>query len=89
MDDKPFASFCFRKANSEAICKHLCSYDFEQLPSNVDIDDMLDDFHALIYDINEQFVPKATIKPSNNPTWFSKQLCNLKNTRNRQYKNTM
>lgn len=42
--------------------------------------------NAMIYDVFEKFVPKATIKPSNNPTWYNKQLCNMKNVRNRHYK---
>lgn len=46
---------------------------------------MLDEFYDFIYNTFELFVPKATIKPSSNPTWYNKKLCNLKNSTNRKY----
>lgn len=86
MEDNSLAAYCFRKANFDSIREYLYNNDFDQMLSIVDIDEMLDEFYTLIYEIYERFVPKATIKPSSNPTWFNKQLCNSKNARNRQYK---
>lgn len=63
IDDKPFAAYCFRKANFPAIREYIDTYDFGHIFNIADIDTMLEEFYELIYNIYERFVPKATIKP--------------------------
>lgn len=86
MIEHPVAAYCFRKANFAGMNEYLKNYDYDSIYSYTDVNDMLEEYYKLIYKTFELFVPKSTIKPSNNPTWFNKKLCNLKNIRNRQYR---
>lgn len=47
---------------------------------------MISKFYNFIHNLFERFVPKSSIKSTRNPVWFNKQLCNLRNLCNRQYK---
>lgn len=86
MDEQKRAAYSFRKANVEAINHYIENYNFESLFSISDLDEMIDNFYDIIYDVFERFVPKASVKKSSNPVWFNKELCNLKNSCNRQFK---
>lgn len=59
--------------------------DYGQLFMIQDINELLDEYYAILYDVFEKFVPKSTIKPSKNPMSFNKSLGNLKNDQNLQY----
>lgn len=78
--------FCFKKADYDAMNDSLNNIDFDELFNNCDINEMVDKFYNILYDLYEEFVPKSSIRSSNNPMWFDKKLINLKNIRNRQYK---
>lgn len=88
-DDSSFQSYCFRKANYGNIRSHLENINFDNIfnmENAENIDEILLNFYNVIYDTFDKFVPKATIRPTNNPKWFTKELVNLKNKRNRAYK---
>lgn len=65
--------------------EHLDNIDYTEMYNCTEVNTMLEEFYDMIHKAFELFVPKATIKPSSNPTWFNKKLCNLKNITNRQY----
>lgn len=75
--------FCFKKANFDAIREFLENIDFQSLLDCESVDDMLEIFYAVIYEIFIEHVPQSSIRASNRPPWFDKKLSNLKNVRNR------
>lgn len=40
----------------------------------------------MLYETFDKFIPKTTLRSNKNPPWFTKELINLKNRRNRIYK---
>lgn len=78
--------YCFRKANFDHIREHLQTIDFDALCITDDIDEILRNFYSILYETFDKFVPKASLRSNKNPPWFTKELINLKNKRNRIYK---
>lgn len=86
-DKQQQQSYCFRKANYEAIKEELASLDYEAVFSgSADVNDMLNKFYDSLYGIIDKHVPKASLRVNNHPPWFNKELINLKNLLNRKYK---
>lgn len=78
--------FCFRKANFDDLNEKILSYDFQMEFTDLGVDEMLQRFYEIMNNIFNECVPKSSLRKSNNPVWYSKQLCNLKNIRNREYR---
>lgn len=80
--------FCFKKANYEHIREHLLGMDFSNIfaQSNEDVNAMTERLYDVLYDTFERFVPKATVRSTNKPVWYNKNLAHLKNIRNKKYK---
>lgn len=78
--------YSFRRANYDSIREDFATMDFHSfLPDSVDV--LLDKLYNKIYDVIDRHVPKSSVKNHNNhPKWFTKEVCNLKNIRNRLYK---
>lgn len=85
-NNDPELHYCFKKANYQVISEHLDSIDWSTVLSSDTVDEMMECFYKVIQDIFNEFVPKAIIRSSKNPVWFTKKLCNMKNIRNREYK---
>lgn len=61
--------------------------DYEAVFSDsTDVNDMLNKFYDSLYGIIDKHVSKASLRANNHPPWFNKELINLKNVRNREYK---
>lgn len=50
------------------------------------IDRMVDKFYNILQKIFVRYIPQATPRANNLPVWFDKNLLNLRNIRNREYK---
>lgn len=77
--------YCYKKANYEAMCEYLKSFNFGDLFNLNDANEMVDSLYDILYDAIERFVPKTTVRTNNKPIWFDNKLTNLKNIMNRQY----
>lgn len=86
VDIDPEAQYCFKRANFQLISEHLNTIDWGSVLSTDTVDNMMDIFYELIRNTFDKFVPRAIVRSSKNPVWFTKKLCNLKNIRNREYK---
>lgn len=84
--DNDNTRYCFNKANFDSIREDLLSIDFNQVLSVVDVNEMVEVFYNILYEIFDKHVPRASIRISNKPIWFNKQLSQLKNLRNKEYK---
>lgn len=42
--------------------------------------------YEIIYNTFEKFIPSTSIRSSNRPKWYNKELASLKNTRNKTFK---
>lgn len=79
--------YSFKRANYENIREELDSLNIPGILSEQDDTNlMLDKFYEVLYSVIDGHVPKLSLKINNNPIWFTKKLCNLKNRRNRIYK---
>lgn len=78
--------FCFRKANYDLINAKLNGIDWSSFIDTSDINKAASFLYDTIHKTIEEFVPKSTFRLSNKPAWFNKELCNLKNVRNREHR---
>lgn len=85
-EDNSESIFCFRKADFDRLNDQISLYDFQTEFADMGVDGMLQRFYEIMNEVFEECVPKSSIRKSNNPAWFSRRLCNLKNVRNRAYK---
>lgn len=80
--------FCFKKANYDQIREHLLNVGIHNMFDNSqdDVNTMVGRFYDILYSTFEEFVPQATIRSTNKPLWYDKELSHLKNIRNKEYK---
>ncbi|XP_037029672.1 uncharacterized protein LOC119069658 [Bradysia coprophila] len=83
--DESDSVFCFKKADYDAINAHLSDAVILQ-DCAPNVNESVTTLYANIYDTFDKFVPRATIRSSSNPKWYTKQLLHLKNVRNKQFK---
>lgn len=81
-----FQAYCFKKADYDLIRSHLETIRFDALLATENVDEMLLNFYNILYETFDQFVPRATIRPTKNPPWFTSELVNLKNRKNWAHK---
>ena len=79
--------YCFKKANYDAIREHLTKLDLCNLLSSQseDVNKLISKLYDIIYETFDNFVPSTSIRASNKPIWYSKQLASMKNKRNKIY----
>ncbi|KAL0831107.1 hypothetical protein ABMA28_001979 [Loxostege sticticalis] len=82
---KPYLAYCYKKVNYDIIRQELASIDWDDLFSNKKAEEAVSLFYEKIYSIIEAHVPKRKIASSSYPTWFTPELINLFNKKNRAW----
>lgn len=83
--------FNFRKANYEVINEEVSAVSWDQVLDCIDIDDVVDKFYAVIYNIVNRLVRKTLPRHPKNPIWFTRELTRLlrrKDKAHKKYKHT-
>lgn len=75
---------CFRKANYDEIRNELSTIDWHSALHGDDPNELTYIFYDILHDIINKFVPRVRPRSSNQPPWYNKQLCNLRNIMKRQ-----
>lgn len=88
----PAMVFDFKKANFEALSKHILSTDWDiMFKSYTKVGEAVDFFYAVIIQGFNLFVPKKTVRHTSRPVWFNRSLLKLKNLKTKawyRYKRT-
>ena len=82
-------TFDFNNANYSLITNRLQSINWESILDNCDINHAVNTFYDTLNDIIHQTIPKKRSRRmhySKNPPWFSKELINLKNKKQKAHK---
>lgn len=81
--------FDFKQANYIIIKNKLSSIDWQTLIRNLNLEQAVDTFYQIMYDILETSVPKKKRKKSHkskSPPWYNRIIINLKNRKQKAHK---
>ena len=81
--------FDFKQANYDLISTKLNAIDWQTLFRNLDIEQAVNTFYQIIYDILETTIPKKLRKKAYNaklPVWYNRNIINLKNKKQKAHK---
>lgn len=65
--DNNNARYCFNKANFDQIREDLMSIDYDQILNLDDVNELVDVFYNILYEVFDKHVPRASIRMSNKP----------------------
>lgn len=79
-------TYCFKNTNFDALNTFLNGINFADILNNLSTDCATDKFLEILFTGFDMFIPKRTFIPSKHPPWYTKQLKNLKNQKDKAHK---